>query len=82
MKTGLVLLILMTEQCCLPPLLFLMPLYVTLYFCLIYHLTALTPGRQSSLPVIARMFDKVNLAYRNYSLEVEQVAQQVRSVHT
>ncbi|XP_020628604.1 uncharacterized protein C18orf8-like [Orbicella faveolata] len=37
---------------------------------------ALTPGRQSSLPVIARMFDKVNLAYRNYSLEVEQGAQQ------
>lgn len=37
---------------------------------------ALTPGRQSSLPVIARMFDKVNLAYRSYALEAEQNAQQ------
>ncbi|PFX27341.1 uncharacterized protein C18orf8-like [Stylophora pistillata] len=37
---------------------------------------ALTPGRQSGLPVIARMFDKVNLVYRNYSLEAEQNAQQ------
>ncbi|RMX47251.1 hypothetical protein pdam_00012913 [Pocillopora damicornis] len=37
---------------------------------------ALTPGRQSSLPVIARMFDRVNLAYRSYALEAEQNAQQ------
>ena len=46
-----------------------------------YCVTALTPGRQSSLPVLARMFDKVNLAYRNYSLEAEQVAQQVSPVY-
>ena len=45
------------------------------FFC--HHVTALTPGRQSSLPVIARMFDRVNLAYRSYALEAEQNAQQV-----
>lgn len=37
---------------------------------------ALTPGRQCSLPVLARMFDKLNLAYKNYSQEIELAAQQ------
>ncbi|XP_068750238.1 regulator of MON1-CCZ1 complex-like isoform X2 [Montipora capricornis] len=36
---------------------------------------ALTPGRQCSLPIIARMFDKVNLAHRSYTQEVEQGSQ-------
>ncbi|KAJ7387030.1 Regulator of MON1-CCZ1 complex [Desmophyllum pertusum] len=40
---------------------------------------ALIPGRQSSLPVIARMFDKVNLTYRN-SLEADQVTQQASPI--
>lgn len=37
---------------------------------------ALTPGRQCSLPVLARMFDKMNSAYRSYSQELEQASQQ------
>lgn len=40
--------------------------------------TALTPGRQCSLQVLARMFDKMNSAYRSYSQELEQASQQVR----
>lgn len=37
---------------------------------------ALTPGRQCSLPTLARMFDKLNFAYKSYSQEMEQAAQQ------